>query len=564
MVSAGHSIATLAGFTILEAGGNAIDAGVAALIALGVVKTEQVNIAGVAPMMIYLAESDKVVTISGLGVWPKLASVEYFQREHGGVIPEGVARCVVPSAPDAWLTALEHFGTMSFGEVAAAAVRAAGEGFATHDDLSGRIKDYEAAYRIHPSTAEIYLPNGRPPEPGELFIQRDLASSLQYMIDEERGASKRGRVAGLKAARDAFYKGDLARAITDFHKANGGLLRMEDFADFHVGIEPPVSSTYKEYEVYSCGPWCQGPLLPQMLNILESIDLKSLGHNSPEYVHTIVETIKLAYADREHHYGDPKFIDVPIDGLLSKEYADLRRALVGDEAYPKMPPAGDPRGMKAIADMQFPEPVATPIPDPMVTFESLDTSYACAVDRHGNVFSGTPSDPSWDGVVVPGTGMTPSTRGCQSRVDKNHPSSVAPGKRPRLTPSPALFMHKGKPFMPIGTPGGDAQAQSMLQVFLNIAEFGMDVQTAIEAPRFMSQSFPNSFAPHQYFPGRLNLEPRMGKALGDSLSDRKHGVYWWPDWFWRLGAVCAIVIDGEDGRLQAGADPRSEAYAVGW
>jgi gamma-glutamyltranspeptidase/glutathione hydrolase len=193
-----------------------------------------------------------------------------------------------------------------------------------------------------------------------------------------------------------------------------------------------------------------------------------------------------------------------------------------------------------------------------------DTSYACVVDRHGNVFSGTPSDASWDGVVIPGTGLTPSTRGCQSRVDPAHPSSVAPGKRPRLTPNPAIIFKDGQPILPIGTPGGDVQVQAMAQVFLNIFEFGMDVQSAVEAPRFMSQSFPNSFAPHQYYPGRLNLEPRLGRKLGDALAARGHVVYWWPDWFWRLGSVCTINIDREHGLMHAGADPRQESYAIGW
>lgn len=565
MVAAGHHLAAEAGFTILEAGGNAVDAGIAAIITLAVAQPDMVNVAGVAPIILYLAETKEVVTISGLGVWPKAASVEYFQREHGGIIPEGVARCVVPAAPDAWMTALEHFGTMSFGEVGAAAIRIADEGFAAHELLSDRIKEYEEGYRRHPSNAEIYLSRGRPPEPGELFVQKDLARSLQYMADVEKTTAAKGRVAGLRAARDAFYKGDIARAIVQFHQENGGLLRMEDFANFSVAIEPPVSTAYKAYEVYACGPWCQGAVFPQMLNMLEAFDLTGLGHNSPAYVHTITEAIKLAYSDRERYFGDPKFVDVPIDGLLSKDYAAIRRELIREgEAWPRMPPAGDPRGLKPVADDQLPEPEPTPLPGPVVSPDSMDTSYACVVDRHGNVFSGTPSDPSWDGVVVPGTGLTPSTRGCQSRVDPDHPSSVAPGKRPRLTPNPALVMKNGRPIMPIGTPGGDAQAQSMLQVFLNIAEFGMDVQSAVEAPRFMSQSFPNSFAPHQYFPGRLNLEPRMGQGLGEALDAWGHDVYWWPDWFWRLGGVCVILIDPNEGLLLAGADPRNESYAVGW
>ncbi|MDA7948945.1 MAG: gamma-glutamyltransferase family protein [Hyphomicrobiaceae bacterium] len=565
MVVAGHHLAAQSGFSILEAGGNAVDAGVAAIVTLAVVQPDMVNVAGVAPILVYLAETNEVVTISGLGGWPKAASVEYFEREHGGVMPEGIARCVVPAAPDAWISALENYGTMSFGEVSSTAIRLAEEGFATHGLLAARILEYEQGYRRYPSNAEIYLPSGRPPTPGELFVQKDLARSLKYMADQEKAASSKGRAEGLKAARDAFYRGDLARAITKFHEENGGLLRMEDFESFSVAIEPPVSTTYKEYEVYTCGPWCQGPVLAQMLNMLEPYDLKGLGHNSPDYVHVIAEVIKLAYSDRERFFGDPRFVDVPIDSLLSKDYAAARRELVRDaEAWPQMPPSGDPVGFRSIGDDQLPEPPATPLSDSDATLEGMDTSYACVVDRHGNVFSGTPSDSSWDGVIVPGTGLSPSTRGSQSRVDHAHPSSVEPGKRPRLTPNPALIAKHGKPIMPIGTPGGDAQTQSMLQVFLNAAVFKMDAQSAVEAPRFLSQSFPNSFAPNQYYPGRLNLEHRLGSGLGKALEARGHKVCRLPDFFWRLGAVCTIVIDRDENLLQAGADPRNESYAVGW
>lgn len=565
MVSAGHHLAAEAGFAVLEAGGNAVDAGVATIMTLSVVQPDMVNVAGVAPLMIYLAETREVVTVSGLGTWPKAAGLAYFEREHGGEIPEGIYRCVVPSAPEAWITALENYGSMSFGAVAGAAIRFARDGFVTHELMSDRIKEYEEGYRRHPSNAEIYLPNGRPPEAGELFVQKDLGRTLQYMVDQETAMANRGREAGLRAARDAFYRGDIARMIVKFHEENGGLLRSEDLAGFRVSVEPPVSSTYRDYEIFACGPWCQGPVLPQMLNILEGFNLRGLGHNTPDYLHNVVEAIKLTFADRERYFGDPRFIEVPIDGLLSKDYASIRRGLIRkDEAFPRMPPAGEPRRLEAVTDSQLPEPKAAPLLEPMSDSGGIDTSYACVVDRHGNVFSGTPSDPSWDGVVVPGTGLTPSTRGSQSRVDPHHPASVAPGKRPRLTPNPALVMKNGRPLMPFGTPGGDSQAQSMLQVFLNIFEFDMDIQSAVEAPRVVSQSFPNSFAPHHYYPGRLNLESRMDIALGDALAKRGHIVCRWPDWFWRQGSVCAILIDAESGILQAGADPRHESYAVGW
>lgn len=566
VVSAGHHLAAQAAFSTLEKGGNAVDAGVAAVMTLAVVQPDMVNAAGVSPMMIYLAETCETVTISGLGVWPRAATTEYFAKHHKGHIPEGLLRAVVPAAPDAWLTALERYGTMSFADVASEPIRLARDGFATHALMSDRIKEYLPGYQRHASNAKIYLAQGRPPEPGDPFVQSDLAASLQYMADEERVARSQGREAGLAAARKAFYQGDIACKIDKFSIESGGLLRFSDLAEFRVTVEPPLSATYKTLEVKTCGPWCQGPLLLQILKLAERYDLKSLGHNSRAYIHYLAEAIKLSFADREHYYGDPKFVDVPIAQLISERYAAARSTLIdADRAAPEMPTAGEAASFGARVKAPRQRPEAWPLPAAMVNEPVLaDTSYACVVDRFGNVFSGTPSDASWDGVVVPGTGLTPSTRGCQSRVDPTHPSSVAPGKRPRLTPNPAIVFKDGMPVLPIGTPGGDVQVQAMAQVILNIFEFGMDVQSAVEAPRFMSQSFPNSFAPHQYFPGRLNLEPRLGRKLGDALREQGHTVYWWPDWFWRFGSVCTILIDRERGFMHAGADPRQESYAVGW
>ena len=564
MTVAGHHLAAQAGFTIMESGGNAIDAGIASIMTLAVVQPDVVNLAGVAPIIVYLAKTKEIVTISGLGVWPKLMTNDYFQSRYDGVIPTGIERSVVPAAPDAWITALSRYGTMTFKEVASAAVSAAEEGFPTHHFLSDRIKENQSLYASHVSNAEIYLPGGRPPEPGEMFYQKEAAACLKYMVDEEVNSGAPTREAGLMAARRAFYEGDIAKAIVDFHEKEGGFLRMSDFAEFNVAIEAPVSTTYRDCEVFSCGPWCQGPVFPMMLNLLEGYNVKKMRHNSASYVHTVAEAIKLVFSDREHYFGDPRFVDVPIDSLLSKEYAGVRRKLIDERrAWDKMPPPGDLSLGIAEAEQR-----GVILPDAAQgdrdgAGAGMDTSYACVVDSAGNVFSGTPSDPSYDGVVVPGTGLCPSTRGSQSRGDPNHPSSVVPGKRPRLTPNPAIVMKGNRPLLPIGTPGGDAQAQSMLQVFLNIVEFGMDPQSAVEAPRFMSQSFPNSFAPNDYFPGRLNLEPRVGKAIGSDLSDRGHDVNWWADWFWRLGAVCTIKIDSDQGTLQAGADPRNESYAVG-
>jgi len=560
VISAGHYLAAHAGFEVLEAGGNAIDAGVAAGIAIGVLQTDKVNFGGVAPQIIYTAKNRKVTSIDGLGVWPKAITPDYFLRKHGGRIPLGVERCVVPAAPDAWITALDHFGTMSFGDVASHAIRFAREGFPMYPIMSEYIKDNLEDYARWPSRRKVFLPKGRAPEVGEVFVQAELGRTLQYLADvEKRAARRKGRKAGLGAARDAFYKGDIARTVAKFIEKEGGLLRYEDFASYRVRFEPTVRSRFNGVELHACGPWSQGPVLPMALNILKGADLRAMGHNSPDYIHVVTEALKLAYADRHHHFGDPLFHDVPIKGLMSDRYAAYRRSLVSlEKAWPEMPPAGDPAALEQLRHRCVPLPEAEDGPGPG------DTSYVCVIDRHGNAFSSTPSDGSPTAPLVPGLGILCSTRGSQSWGDPEHPSSVAPGKRPRLTPNPALAFKNGKVYMPFGTPGGDVQCQAMLQVFLNINAFGMQPQEAVEAPRFATYSFPGSFEPHPYYPGRLQLESRIERATGDELASRGHRVHWWDDMTWLAGAVCTIVADHKHGVLHGGADPRRPAYVLGW
>ena len=555
MISAGHYSGAHAGFQILEAGGNAIDAGVAAGIALSVLQTDRVNFAGVAPIMIYLAKERKVVNIDGLGTWPKAASIEYFRREHGGAMPPGILRTVMPAAPAAWIKALEQYGTMSFGEVAQAAIRLTRDGFAMHEFMAEYIRDNEDKYRQWPSSA-VFLPNGKPPRVGEIFVQKELSASIQYMVDEEAAQRSKGRAAGLKAARDAFYRGDIAQKIARYHSENGGWVTLDDLASYEVRIEPTVKTQFNGVEVHACGPWTQGPMLPQALNVLAGYDLKAMGHNSVAYIHHVTEALKLAFADRHRYYGDPKFIDVPLEVLLSRDYAAARRKSIrNDKAWPGMPPAGEVKDFAR----------ATPLPEPTHGEPAplADTSYACVIDRDGNAFSATPSDGSSATPVIPGTGLCPSSRGSQSSTDPASPAALAPGKRPRLTPNPALSFKDGKLFMPFGSPGNDIQPQAMLQVFLNVVVWGMDPQTAIEAPRFASYSYPSSSAPHNYHPGRLNLESRIDRSTIDGLAALGHKVAPWPELEWRAGAVCAIRVNEETGLLESGADPRRPCYALG-
>jgi gamma-glutamyltranspeptidase/glutathione hydrolase len=558
-IAAGHYLAATAGFDILQAGGNAIDAGVAAGIALGVVQSDLVNCAGVAPIMIYHSETREIVTIAGLGTWPKALDPELFMREHGGKIPVGVLRTVVPAAPDAWITALRRYGTMSFGDVAAAATRLARDGFPMYPLMAASLRKHAERHASWPSSAAVYLPGGRVPQAGDIFRQSDLGASLQYMADEEKAAASRGREAGLEAARGAFYRGDIARKIIAFMKEEGGLLSAEDLADYHSPVGPPERRRFGDLDVYTCGAWCQGPVLLQTLALLEGTDLGALGHNSADYVHHLTEALKLAFADREAYYTDPALGSVPLPTLISSEYAAERRKLIRpDRAWPEMPPPGElgtglghnSGPLRASPPNPFPEP---------------DTSYVCAADRWGNIFSATPSDGSYGSPVVPGVGFIPSNRGSQSRPDPRHPAGVAPGRRPRLTPNPALAIRgNGAEFLPFGTPGGDVQSQAMLQVLLNIFVHGLDVQSAIEAPRFAGYSYPSSFAPYDYYPGRLSLEGRFPEAVTADLARRGHQVERWPDWNWLAGAVCAIRSNPARGLIEAGADPRRAAYALGW
>jgi gamma-glutamyltranspeptidase/glutathione hydrolase len=384
------------------------------------------------------------------------------------------------------------------------------------------------------------------------------------MADEETSHANDGRIEGIRAAYDAFYKGDIARTITEFHRQHGGLLRMSDMAEFQVRTEPTVRASYAGYDIHCCGAWSQGPALAQVMGLLNGIDLEALGHNSTRYIHTLSEAIKLAFADRECYFGDPRFVDVPVEELLSEDYMRLRRELIReDRAWPDLPPPGDARAPEAELIRSQEQSAIRQRPSSCAEPPTLDTSYVCAVDKHGNVFSATPSDVSYQSPIIPGTGLCPSSRGSQSRPDPRHPSSVAAGKRPRLTPNPALALKDGKPFMVFGTPGGDVQIQAMAQLFVNVVTFGFDLQSAIEAPRFASFSYPSSFAPNPSYPGLLMVEARISRDVRDALKALGHDVEAWPERTRKAGALCAIRIDSEAGFLHASADFRRAGYAMG-
>jgi gamma-glutamyltranspeptidase/glutathione hydrolase len=561
VVVSGHYYASQAGMQILEAGGNAIDAGVATGLAIDVLESQFVGFGGVAPVMIHLGERGGTHVISGVGVWPKAANIEYFRQNFGGRIPEGLLHTVVPSAPSIWLTALARFGTMSFGEVAAAAIRFARDGFPTYPFFAEQLAARLADFKHWSSTAAIFAPGGRTPQVGEIFVQADLGRSLQYMADQEQAHAGGDRLAGLQAARDAFYRGDIANAIVRHQKENGGWLTAEDLADFHSPIEPPCRIRFGEFDVYGCGPWSQGPMVLEALNILEGLDLRGMGHNSTAYVHAVTEALKLAAADREVYFGDPDFVDVPTEILLSRDYAAKRRALLDPaKAWPGMPPAGEVGGVSI--------PPWRPDPSAGVALEIADTkpetSFLCVADKHGNVFAATPSDPTIGGPVVPGTGITASMWGSRGYTAADHPARVGAGRRPRMSANPAIAIKPGELVMPFGSPGSEVLGQAMVQVFLNQAVFGMDPQSACEAPRFASYSWPESTLPHSYRPGHLCVEQDVGATTGEALAAMGHRVEWWPERKYLAGSVCTIQSDLRSGVKWAGADPRRTAYAIGW
>jgi len=565
---------------MLEAGGNAVDAGIAAGLALGVVHSDLVNVAGVAPIILRMADSKRVITIDGLGTWPASASVEFFDREFAGQIPDGILRTVVPAAPAAWLTCLRDFGTLRFADVAAPAIRCAREGFKVYPLFADIIESNRDRYRVDSETARIYLPNGQPPKVGHQFIQSDLARTLQYMADEE-SASKGDRAVGLKAAYNAFYSGDIAKTICDYHRQHDGFLTMADMRDYRVRYESPLKARFANCDVYTCGAWCQGVSLAQAIAMLDADRLRSLKHNSADYIHHLVEVYKLVFADRERYVADPAFVDVPVDAMLDQNYLLRRLALIDTEhAFDDMPPPGDPLRCDSLRrdsaehlstehsnETNIRSDAHATVPHDNHAGArpgDLDTSHVGVVDQAGNMFVSTPSDTSSDTVVIPGTGLCPSSRGSQSRGIKGHLNAVAAGKRPRLTPNPALVLKADKPFMTLGTPGGDVQIQAMTQVLANVNCHGMDVQDAIEAPRFASYSFPSSFAPNASFPGLLMVEPNIRDNVTDDLIQRGHKVEAWGDYTWKAGGVCAVLVDDEAvNRLSAGADPRRENMAMG-
>jgi gamma-glutamyltranspeptidase/glutathione hydrolase len=453
----------------------------------------------------------------------------------------------VPGVFDGLILALSKYGTMSFAQVAAPAIEYT-SGFPMAEEFAAFIHGNERFLDLWPASKDFFLPGGTAPERGQVFREPTLARTLRALVSVETKASG-GRAAKLQAVRDYFYKGALARRVAKFSEQNGGLIAYRDLAGFHAETDRPRSTTYHGYEILKPGFWTQGPVMIEALNILEGFDLKAMGHNSPEYLHIVVETAKLAFADRDRYYGDPKFSHIPEEVLLSKEYAAERRKLI-DPSHASMEHRPGSFGKPLeLEKASTPSPIA-----------AHDTTCVNVVDRKGNVFSATPSGAWLPSVIAGDTGIPFSSRMQSFVMTPGHPNQVAPGKRPRVTLSPTIVLRDGKPFLALSTPGGDNQDQALLQVLLNIVEFGMSPQEAVEAPRFQSEHFFSSFGNHEFTPGKLNLEGRISKDTADKLATLGHHVSLTGDW---SNSSAPTVIKISDGVLDGGADPRRSRFIFG-
>ena len=564
MVTSGHYLASRIGLHILEEGGNAVDAGVAMGFALAVLEPYIYGIGGEVPILIYLADEKRVVCLSGQGPAPQRATIEWFRKNGIETIPgDGLLAAAVPDAVSTWIAALSRFGTMRLAQVLSPAIDLAERGFPMFERLASAFeRSKEQFLEMWPTSAQAYLPGGRVPDVGEIYVQKDLAGMFTMLVEAEFRERRRGRREALSAAHDAFYKGEIAEQIVSFitenrppdstGKLHGGLITKKDLSRYATRVEDPVTAPYRGYDVFKCGPWSQGPVFLQQLTILEGFDLASLGHNSPEYIHLLIETAKLAFADREKYYGDPDFVDVPLELLLSREYAAERRALIDPECAslelrPGNAPPVKPRERKGGLDIH-----------------KGDTTHLDAADQWGNMISATPSG-GWfrSSPVIEGLGFPLGTRMQMFYLDKGHANSLQPGKRPRTTLTPTLVLKDGRPFMALGTPGADQQDQWSLQFFVNCVDFNMNMQAAVDAPTFHTSHFPASFHPHSASPGTMHVESRIPESTIAALRGKGHTVEVGGEW--SHGRVLGIRFE-TGGRVISGvATARLDTgYAMGW
>ena len=556
MLGAGNNLEVAAGTQILEKGGNAVDAGVATVLAASVTELDHFGLGGEMPLIVKMKDQPAVV-ISGVGTAPALATPEFFRarkpepwEEKASMPPipaNGILAATVPGVFDGLMLALEKYGTMSFAQVVAPALDYT-RGFPTPEILSNYIGTSKQYLEIWPVSMKFFEPNGHVPAPGEVFAEPSLGHTLEQLAAAEKKAHG-NRVAKLEAVRNYFYRGPVAKQIGDFSEKNGGLLRYADMAGFHAEIDTPRTTTYRGYTIDKPGFWTQGPVMLEALNILEGYDLKAMGHNSPLYLHTVIETVKLAFADRDRYYGDPKFSKVPEETLLSKDYAAERRKQIDPEHASMDSRPGAFGGPLTMAKNTTP------------TVGVADTTCVDAVDAKGNVFSATPSGAWLPSVIAGDTGIPLGTRlQCFLVNTPGHANALAGGRRPRVTLSPTMVLKDGQPFLALSTPGGDNQDQALLQVLLNIIDFGMTPQAAVEAVRFQTEHFYATFANHEFIAGKVNVENRLPPDTIAALTKLGHKIFVQGPW---SNASAPVVIEMGGGVLQGGADPRRGRFIFG-
>src|SRR5262245_47058580 len=549
--------ATEAAVRILEKGGNAFDAAVAGQAVLALVDPANNGYGSDAVVLVYDAAARKAWSINAEGPAPRLATIEWYQQHNDGKLPDsdGLLSATVPGVVDAWYTMLERWGTMNFAQVLQPALEILEDGLVLTPGLArsmgaNKLKKY-------PSSLNLYMPGGKPPAAGSVFRNLDAARMLRKLLEAEKGAGP-DRRAGLRAARDRFYKGDIARSMAEFSEKSGGLFRYDDFATYTALVEAPVSTNYRGYDVYKNPSASQGPAELFALNMLEGYNLKQLGHNTAAFIHTSAEALKLALGDREKYLGDTAFIKIPYEGLLSKEYAAERRTLIDpDKASLELRPGTAEKFIKGAPAMDPPLKVTTEGD----ADHDGDTSYIAVVDESRNMITLTPSLPSafGTGVVMGELGFIFNCRGDYYTLEAGEANALAPGKRPRSTLQGTLVMKDGQPLMVMGTPGADNQVLATMQTLLNMIDFGMNVQQAIEAPHWSTRSFPASPFPHTMRPGDLSVEARIPESVREALKAKGHKLT--VNGAWSGTSLAAIVVDMRSGVLSAGADPRSEAYA---
>jgi gamma-glutamyltranspeptidase/glutathione hydrolase len=569
MVSSGHPLVSFIATEVLKKGGNAADAGITALFTAMVVEDTHHSLGGESAILYYSAKDQKVYAVNGVGTAPKLATREYFEKL--GHIPDEDSFLIapVPGTLDGAVLTLGKFGTLKLADAMQPAIELAEKGHPIDHIMVKWITNAKAILSKWPGSVKAFLPGGNPPKPGEIFVQPEYAVTLKKIRDGETQNLGLGRSAAMQAARDVFYKGEIARDLDKFSQENGGLIRYEDLAGYQAKIEEPWKTTYKGYEVYSCGSWTQGPMMLQAMNVLEPFNMGSLKHNSPEYMHVIIEAFKLAYMDRHNFYGDPYMVKVPAKGLVSKAYAVERRKLIDRATAAMDVPPGDPWKYEGSASR--PGSLGPVLARASTATEEReprgDTTSLVVIDKDGNMFSSTSSNNMGvrrSGVTPTGLGFVLSGRLRQFSLDPQNPNVIAPGKIPRITPTPHLALKDGKPFMAWTTPGEDVQTQANLQVFFNVVHFNMDLQTAVEAPRFRSLHGPAPQFPQEMLQGQVRAEPRIAPEVITALEGMGHKIRTEPDWAEPSGGMVIIVRDNKTGALFAGADPRRSCYALGW